>query len=211
MTNQAKIQSKVWRGYAQAAKRLGSSYQFCRPGPGGFPGARLFTAFVSLNAEDMKYSKPNKYGKVTAYALVDGTGLQAGDYFSGAQGTFFIASLQPLLPILVVQCNRTVTLSRVESDPNAGAQGYSGMTAANEAAYAEGAPCSVLQGTKGEKNDAGLPADTRLPWWNILMPAAVGVVKYGDLITDDLGNRYVASSVELTDLGYRVTASQAVV
>jgi hypothetical protein len=211
MTNQALIQSKIWSGYAKAAKRLGASYQFFRPDSSGFPGGLLFTRLVSLNAEDMKYGKPNKHAKPTWYALVDGNGLLAGDYITGPQGTFFIAALQPLLPILVIGCNRAVSLSRVANDPNAGAQAYGGMTANNEIAYASNAPCSILQGTKGEKNDAGLPADTRLPWWIILMPASVGTVRYGDLLIDDLENRYIASSVELTDLGYRITASQAVV
>ena len=85
------------------------------------------------------------------------------------------------------------------------------MTADNEIAYATGFPCSILQGTKGEKNDAGLPGDTRLPWWVILVPASVGNIKYGDLILDDLGRRYVVSSPELTDLGYRITASMVTV
>ncbi|WP_020472370.1 hypothetical protein [Zavarzinella formosa] len=211
MTNQALIQSKVWRGYAQAARRLGTMFDIRRPDDTGFPGSVLFSRFVSLNAEDMKYGKPNKYGKPTWYALVDGNGLLAGDYLVGPQGTFFIAALQPLLPILVVECNRTVTLSRVQTDNTVGAQGYSGMTSENETPFASGVPCSILQGTKGEKNDAGLPADTRLPWWTILMPASAGPVVYGDLIADDLGRRYVVSSPELTDLGYRITASMATV
>ena len=208
MVTQASIQAKVWKGYAQAASRLGVPYQFYRPA-GSYPGAPLVSLPVSLNAEDMKYGKPNKYGKATWYALVDATTLRAGDYFIGPQGTFFIADLQPLLPILVVECNRTVSLSRVAADTSDGVEEYSGMTAANEVAYATGVPCSILQGTKGEKGDVVLPADTRMPWWNILMPASVGTVIFGDLIIDDLGRRYVVSSSELTSLGYRLTAMLA--
>jgi hypothetical protein len=206
MTNQALIQAKVWNGYAQAAKRLGVSYQFYRPA-GSYPGAAVISLPVSLNAEDMKYSKPQKYGKATWYALVDGTSLQAGDYFIGPQGTFFVAGLQPLLPILVVECNRTVSLSRVAALSGINAPSYGGMQ--NEVAYATGVPCSILQGTKGEKGDVGLPADTRMPWWNILMPASVGAVIFGDLIIDDMERRYIVSSSELTSLGYRLTAMLA--
>jgi hypothetical protein len=210
LTNQAQIQAKVWKGYGQAAKRLGVAYQFYRPA-GSFPGAAVTSLPVSLNAEDMKYGKPNKYGKATWYALVDATLLRTGDYFVGPQGTFFIVALQPLLPILVVECNRIASLSSVAADNSVGAQGYSGMTDANEAAYATGVPCSILQGTKGEKGDVGLPADTRTPWWNVLMPASVGAVNYGDLIIDDLNRRYIVSSAELTDMGYRLTAMLATV
>ncbi|WP_218575176.1 hypothetical protein [Limnoglobus roseus] len=199
---------------------LGSACQFSRPASGVTPTVwtdpvthtlnnPLFCRYVSLNAEDMKYSKPNKYGKATWYALVDGCGLQPGDYFVGSEGTFFVAALQALLPILVVECNRTVTLSRVPRQTAVGAVSYSGMTQQNETPYVSGVPCSILQGTKGEKNEADLPGDVRLPWWVLLMPASVGTVLYGDLIVDDLGKRYIASSVELTDLGYRITAMQA--
>lgn len=209
MTNQALIQAKVWKGYSKAALRLGVNYQFHRPSGGSFPGATTVNIPVSLNAEDMKYGKPNKYGKATWYALVDGTSLQVGDYFIGAQGTFFIAALQPLLPILVVECNRTISIGRVTPPAGVGAQSYSGITAANSTPYVSGVPCSILQGTKGEKSVVSLPGDTREPWWIMLMPASVGTVKYGDLVIDDLARRYVVSSAELTDLGYRITAMMA--
>jgi hypothetical protein len=250
------LQWKIWKGYGRAAQKIGFDFLFYRPGgdillqnggklklEGGgdfilesgttFPGTYLFTRCVSLNAEDMKYGKPNKYGKATWYALVDGHGLKVGDYFiADLQGgrlelegggnlslesggsfrldksgsTYFIAAMQPLLPIFVVECNRIITISRPQPQSGSGAQGYSGMTAANEIAYATGVPCSILQGTKGEKDDANLPSDVRSPWWTILFPASVGSVMLGDLLVDDLGQRYVASSVEKTDLGFRLTA-----
>lgn len=211
MTNQASIQARIWSGYAKAAQRIGASYQFYRPSGGTFPGGPTSALPVSLNAEDMKYGRPNKYGKPTWFALFDGTSVQAGDYLVGPQGTFFVAAMQPVLPILVVECNRVASFIRASQPTTLGAQGYGGMTHETEAAYASGVPCSILQGIKGEKNDAGLPGDTRLPWWSILVPAVVGDVRYGDLIEDDLDRRYVVSSAELSDLGYRITAAQAVV
>ena len=206
MPNQATIQSRIWRGYAKAAERLGAPFAFHRPSSGNFPGDLLFTRSVSLNAEDMKYGRPDKYGKATWYALVDGTGLQPGDYFIGA-GAYFIAGMSPLLPILAVECNRTVTLERTKTSPGIGARPYSAIAYDQ---YAVDVPCSILQGTKGERNSANLPGDTRLPWWTVLLPAAVGSVGYGDAATDELGNKYIVSSAELTELGYRLTAALAV-
>lgn len=236
MTNQALIQAKIWKGYAQAALRLGSPFNVYRPSAiktleleasgrfgNRFGGAILgsmsadwsglgpvvLTLPVALNAEDMRFGKPNKYAKGTWYALVDGTQLAIGDYLVGSQGTFFIAALQPLLPILVVECNDTVSLFRVGPPTSVGVSTYSGATFANEIAYVAEVPCSILQGTKGEKAPDNLPGDTRSPWWNILMPRSVGDVRYGDLITDERGRRFVVSSSELTDLGYRLTAMMA--
>lgn len=228
------LQTKIWHGYRKAAEKLGSEYQFSRPdysklelegggelllegggelnlaGPRNFPGTHLFTRPVSLNAEDMKYGKPNKYGKATWYALVDGKGLEVGDYFDGAQGMFFIAAMQLLLPILVVECNRVISIFRPQPQTGSGAQPYSGITPANEKSIVTGVPCSILQGTKGEKNETALPSDTRTPWWTILMPGSVGHIKYGDLIIDDFGQRYIASSAENTDLGWRINAAMTV-
>jgi hypothetical protein len=260
--NGALLQTKIWRGYERAAVKIGSICQFYRPehnklqlegegdllledgrslgleGSRNYPGTPLFTRYVSLNAEDMKYGKPQKYGKATWYALVDGRGLKVGDYFIGLSsggnlnlegggnlslegggnlqlqgrplGTFFIAAMQLLLPILVVECNRVISISRPQPQTGMGPQGYSGATSANEIPYVTGIPCSILQGTKGEKNETALPGDTRTPWWTILLPASAGQIEYGDLIIDDLGQRYVISSNELSPLGWRLNAAMTV-
>jgi hypothetical protein len=175
------------------------------------PGNLLFSLPVSLNAEDMKYGKPNKYGKATWYALVDGTNLEVGDYFVGPQGTFLIAALQSLLPILVVECNRTVSIFRPQAQTGLGLGPYGGNTDATETLLISGRPCSILQGTKGEKSDSNLPGDTRSPWWAILMPYAGVDITFDDVIVDDLGRRYIVSSPERSDLGWRITAMSAVV
>jgi hypothetical protein len=116
-----------------------------------FPGSPLFVRCVSLNAEDMNYRKPSKYAKATWYAVMDGTGLKVGDYFigqgssgdmqlegggnllledgtnllvDGSGDTYFIAAMQPLLPIFVVECNRVVSLYKPQSQSGVGQQGY---------------------------------------------------------------------------------------
>jgi hypothetical protein len=172
------------------------------------PGNLLFTLPVSLNAEDMTYKRPNKYGKATWYAVVDGTDLQVGLYFIGPGGTFFIAAMQKLLPILAVQCNRTVAIIRPFAETGVGIAGYGGNTEQNQTVVVTARPCSILQGTKGEKGDANLPGDTRSPWWNVLMPYADTEIRPDDILVDDLSNRYTVSSCESTPLGYRMTCMQ---
>ena len=160
----------------------------------------------------MKYGKPNKYGHPTWFGLFDGALTKPGDYLTNASdGTFFIAAQQQALPILLVQCNRTINVLRPQQQAGVGALGYGGDTAANETTLMTAWPASVLQGTKGEKGDAILPGDVRSPWWAILLPAYPGVtLRAADIITDELSRRYVISSAELSDLGWRITAMQAV-
>jgi hypothetical protein len=276
MTNAATIQARVYRGYGIAARVIGDTYKFYRPGSppiptGNFdtpgrtqddgqkfdqsfeqfdtgdtfdgdksfdqavnpdlidqtkfdaagatfdigtsfdqPGNLLFSLPVSLNAEDMSYKKPRGYGKATWYALVDGTNLEVGDYFVGPQGTFFVATLQSLLPILVVECNRTVSIFRPQAQAGLGLGPYGGNTDTTETLLVSGRPCSILQGTKGEKADTNLPGDVRSPWWSILMPYAGVDITFDDIIVDDLGRRYAISSPELSDRGWRITAMSAV-
>lgn len=209
------IKAKIYKAYAKAASKLGPAYQFYRPAQTDLttlsgPGTATVSLPVSLNAEDMTYSRPNKYGKATWFALFDGTQAQVGDYFVGTEGTFFVATMQALLPILAVECNRTVTVSRAPSTAGIGAQSYGGSTPATEVTLMRGWPASILQGTKGEKDPVGLPLDVREPWWIVLLPHLAGVtLRSSDIITDDLGRRYSISSAELTDPGWRLTAQQA--
>lgn len=211
--NGTKLNAKVWAGYAKAAKFVGTPYAHYRPSGPNSPlaaGNRLADLPVSLNAEDPRYARPNVYGKATWYAVADGAQLQVGDYIVGIEGTLFVAALQQLLPIFMVDCNRTVSVLRPAQQPGVGAQGYGGDTAASEIPLMTGWPASVIQGTKGERNDVGLPGDVKTPWWAILLPHAAGVtLRTSDIVTDELSRRYVISSAELTDLGWRLTAMQA--
>lgn len=55
------------------------------------------------------------------------------------------------------------------------------------------------------------PTDTNdaLPTWNIFTPLgaiAKGIVKKGDMITDDLGVQYVVEAPYWNSLGYRISA-----
>lgn len=208
-----KLNSKVWAGYAKAAKKVGTPYQHFRPSSASNPlasGNRLADLPVSLNANDPKYSRPNMYGKSTWYAVADGSALQVGDYIVGIEGTLFVAALQQLLPIFMVDCNRTITVLRPTMDSGVGQVGYGGDTSATEQPLMTGWPASVLQWTKGEMNEVKLPGDLRVPWWTVLVPAWHGVtLRMSDIITDDLNRRYVISSAELTDLGWRLTAMQS--
>lgn len=207
------LQKKIYIGYGKAAQRIGRTFEVYRPSSESNPvdpGNLVTSLPASFNSEDMKYGKPNKYGKPLWYCLVDGRQTQVGDYLFNGDDMYFIAAQQLALPILVVECNRKVDVLRPKQQPGAGAIGYGGGAAAEATTLMSQWPCSILQGTKGEKTEAHLPADIRSPWWAILMPAWPGVVfRSTDVISDDLNRRYIISSAELTDLGWRLTAMQA--
>ncbi len=205
------LQAKIYKGYGQAAKRIGFPYQQFRATSANNP--LLTTALQTLPASfttNFSYSAPNKYGQATWLGLFDGRTFLPGDYLVGKGGTFFIAAMQATLPIYCVQTNRVVSVLRVGMDAGVGLGGWAGDTAATEVPLMQGWPASILQGAKGETNDVKLPGDVKTPWWAILMPAYPGVVfRTSDIIRDELGRKYVISSAELTDMGWRITAMQA--
>ena len=208
----ATLNSRIQAGYARAAQHLGTAYAHYRPASASTPiaaGNRLSDLPMSLNAQDPGYSRPNGYGKSTWYAVADGAQLSVGDYLVGAQGTLFVAAMQPLLPIIVVECNRTINVLRPQQQTGLGAVGYGGDTDANETALMTAWPASILQGGRIEKSGVALPGDTASPGWTVLLPYWSGVtLRTGDIITDDLARRHVISGAELTDLGWRITAQQ---
>lgn len=206
----ATLQSKVYAGFGKAALRIGLSYAIYRPsGPDNpLAGASVGTINAAFTAGP-NFQNPNKYGQAAWYGTLDGDQVNVGDYLVG-ESIYFIAAKQHLLPIYAVQCNRTATVHRPQQRVTFGQQGYGGDTAANEVAIMTAWPCSILQGTKGEKNPVNLPGDVRSPWWAILLPSCNVQIKAGDEITDDMGLRYYISSAELTDLGWRLTAMQAI-
>lgn len=207
----ATLQTKIYAGYGQAAKRIGFNCQLYRPASPLNPlqSASIATLPASFTDNGFRFTKPNEYGDPTWMGLFNGNQTQPGDILVGPQGMFFIAAMQKTLPIYCIQAERLVSVLRVVMDSAVGAIGYGGDTPATEQVLMSGWPASILQGTKGETNEAKLPGDVRVPWWIVLMPAWPGLVlRTSDIITDDLGRKYAISSAELTDMGWRMTARQ---
>lgn len=215
-----KLQTKIYKGYGQAAKRLGMPYAQYRPTGAGDPLATsIGTILTALNAEDMSYGKPNRYGAPVWYGLFDARTTQVGDYLVGSQGTFFIASQQLHLPIQVVECNRKVRISRAAAQPGVGAVGYGGPCGDADDQYligdgsgvGSGWPASILLFGQREKAISGLPGSSQQVGWRILLPASIPssvIIQAADTISDDIGRRYIVQGAELTDMGWRITTSE---
>lgn len=210
MANAASIQAKIYSGYGKAAKRLGTEYTIYRASDAINPtqdGNNVGTILASFNA-NWAYNTANKYGTSLWQLVADGRQLQVFDYLAGTKD-FFIAGMQSLLPILAVECNRTLTVTRPgqDTDPGKGIVGYGGSDAANSPILMQNCPASVLQGTRGDRNPLQLPLDTKSPFYQILLPALPGAsLRVSDKIIDDRGVTMSISSAELTDLGWRLVA-----
>lgn len=92
---------------------------------------------------------------------------------------------------------RTVTVSRHQQDEALGVQGYSGLSPASEAVIAENVPAHIQIDRQNSASPAKLPGDAvAMPVWKVIVKVARGLVRTGDVITDDLGNRYQVISAD---------------
>lgn len=210
----AKLQARVYKGRGIVGNHIGLPCQQYRPVLASNPFSKpLAVINAAFNAADSTYLKPGLYGKPAWFGDFDGRLTQVGDYLKRiSDGSFwFIAGQQTFLPIVVISCNRIVSVFRPQQQSGVGAQGYGGNTALNETPLITGYPASVTTGPRADKSMVSLPGDAKTPYWSILLPVLPGgvVLKGNDAITDDLDRRYVISSPELSDLGWRINATQA--
>lgn len=203
------LAKKVWFGYGKAASKLGVNHALYRPLTALDAITQANAISFSLPASfsvDPAYAKPDKYGNAQWLALVDGNQVLRGDYIVGPS-TWFIAQIDPLLPIKVIQCNRVISIKRPFVESAAGAGPYGGSTLGTETALITNWPCSILNGSRGATSEVRLPGDVTMPRWVVLLPALAGlVIRTDDVIEDDLGRRGIIASAELTSFGWRFDA-----
>jgi hypothetical protein len=207
----ATLQARIYAGYSKAALRIGTTFSIYRSADGLTPikNANLQGTVLASANINWEYTRFNKYGNAVWQLIADGRVLQKGDYIVG-NNTFFIAAMQPLLPIMAVECNQEITVMRPYEEDGIGAMpGYAGNTGAKETLLLQDCPCSILEGTKGDQSPAKLPGDTKMPWVRCLLPYLGDItIKTGDIVIDKFGVRYVVSGDELTDLGWRLTLNE---
>ncbi|MDY7525492.1 hypothetical protein [Sphingomonas sp. 10B4] len=218
----ATLNARVYAGRAKAAQRIGTPFTIYRPAGTVNPlTASQGGTFVALNAADNSYRKPNLYGHPIWFADMDGRLVNTGDYLVSADSVqiYFVGAKQSLLPIVAIECNQAVRITRAVETPGAvGSVGYSGLCdSAGEAVNVIGQqspfigwPCSMLLGKGNEKATNALPAGTRQqPGWMILLPvSAPAGLGIGDRLVDANNRIYSIQQAELTDMGYRIIASE---
>lgn len=206
--NVSQLMARVNQGNGRAAKRLGSlAYHHRAVSPvRPLDTAPLQTLSASFTT-DYGYMRTARFGQAARIGIFEATRFRVGDFLvSPAEGTFYVAAMPPLQPILCVKAERRVTLKRtIVAGNDAGIQDYGGTRPDREKVLMEGWPASILLHRSGEHNPIKLPGESRSAWFGILMPAFGNLHIYaGDFITDDCGERYVITGAELTNMGWRL-------
>lgn len=206
------LQDRIQWGMNVAARLTGTRADAYRPASASNPlltqnrYLRLNVTFTSTNG-DLEHAVG--YGHALWHGIFDAAYTQTGDYLVRADGTWFIAAQQPLMPILCVQTNRVVSFSRPAAQVSTGVNDYGGVTANTLMPLLDQWPASVITASTAGRPDAGLPGDASVAYSTVLLPALPGVVlRAADLMSDDLNQTAVISAAELSVLGWRLTVKQ---
>lgn len=212
----AKLQGKLYAGYGKAAKRIGYFYDVFRPAGAADPmTAKVASLNASFSAQEWSYTRPGLPEKPVWYCTADGRLLQNGDYLVRGEQIYFIGGMQDNLPIVAVECNRRIWVTRAASDDNAvGAVGYSGVCATDDDVVlgspggAGGWPCAELFGGK-TRTHAELPASGDEHGFRIWLPVSVPIViASGDIVIDDLGRRFSVGGAERSEQMWRLDLTE---
>lgn len=211
--NGRKLEDRLHLGLGVSARHIGQPADAFRPNGPLNPldkrnrFLRLPATFVSTKGNA---ARTNVYGEALWHGIFDASYTRAGDYLVLATGSYFVASQEPLLPILCVKTTRVISVVRPDVQTSTGANSYGGYTAGSSVVLMEGWPASVLGENRSSASTADLPSDQAVPYWNVLLPAVDRVIlSPGDLITDDLGRTAVIAGSEKTNLGWRLSARMA--
>jgi hypothetical protein len=211
--NGRKLQDRLYLGLGLSARFVGQSADAFRPkGPirpldNQNRFLRLPATFVSAKGGD---SRTNAYGDPLWHGIFDASYTKAGDYIVLGSGTFFIGSQAPLLPVLCIKTNRTISVARPNMQTSVASNTYGGYTSGSSIVLLEQWPASVLGESSSGVSAANLPTHQGVPYWSVLVPAPAGILlSPGDIITDDLQRSAVIAGSELTELGWRINAKMA--
>lgn len=201
----------AWAGN-RIARHIGASADAFRPSGPAAPLAlrnRYLRLPAAFSTNPINFGQAAGYGTAVCYGHFDSSYTRPGDYLVQADRTYFIASQERLHPIVCVRTNAMLTIRRLRPASAIGSNGYGGAGNESTMAVLQDWPSSVLGMATGGTSQAGLPVDTTLPQWNVLMPSYADTsVQPGDTVTDGNSLKALVILAERSLLGWRITVRQ---
>lgn len=197
--NGARLQTLIYNGYAKEAKVIGYDYDVYRAtlpslyviDPGNLI-ATLKCAFIA----DAKAEVANKYQTPTWMLRADGNQLEVFDFLVGPFGTFFVASMQPQLPMEAIKCNSVVNIGRVDYTSGTG-------IVVN---YVEGLPIFKQYRREDIRRDqTGNEIGNAITHWRAFIPLPAHTLRQADVLvetSEDPSISYTVDAPDFTSAGY---------
>ncbi len=218
--NPTNLQDATQRGLGRAAQHIGQWCSLFRPTSPADPLSpvnqilRLPAAFLPVSGRSQV---PASYGQMLWQGLFDAAYTKPGDILHRADSapgaadaaTWFIASQQPLLPVLCVRVTGRIAIHRPTLSATAGIGGSSGAALALSAPILSGWPAAIIQAEGRGSDPTDLPTDITPGSWTVLLPTFGAVqLRPNDQLQDDRGRTAIIAAAELTDLGWRLLARE---
>lgn len=207
------IEDKVAWASNRVARYIGTDADAFRPsGPLEplSPRNRYLRLPAIFTQTPTSFSQAPGYGSSICYGHFDHSYTRPGDYLVQAEQIVFIASQQRLQPVVCVRTNGRLTIRRPAVPTGVGGNGYGGLNADDSTVVLRDWPASVLGMSTGGTAQSGLPLDTTLPQWNILLPSLSQVhILNGDLVHDGTTLRGTVIAAESTFMGWRLSVRHA--
>lgn len=209
----AKIQERVDRGFAVAARVTGVPHDLFRPTDPLRPLSlvdRIAVVPVALDARpNFKFQIPALHSDAERYALVASALVEPGDYLVGPTLTAFVASKPTFYSAVCIACNATLSLRRLVAPSGFGAIDERTDVVQGEAVQWQGWPASLRFAGRGRSGIDDLPGDMPSPEFQALLPRlpeGVPDPRPGDVLVDQDGRRLAVAWAEWSELGWRVVA-----
>ena len=200
--NGALLQQRIYAGQRIAAKRAGSPYSVYRSASPISPleAGNLIGPIDCLFSANAYFTAPHKYKFPARHLYADGRALRPRDILLGPYGTFFVADMQPNLPIQAILCNDSIAIDRPV---------YQGTVIVPQPiAFALPIFRQLKKVDVKHIQFGTATAGTAIDEYFGFLPVAVGTVKQHDIITDQAGRLYELDSIDNTEIGVLVTFRQ---
>ncbi len=208
-----RIQERIYWGLNRSATAAGVWADAHRPNGPNQPVSddnMVMRLPVIFSGARGGFTAPNGYGMPMCEGIFDAAYTQPGDYLVLGKESWFIASQEPLLPILCVRTNLIVSFWRVANTLGTTGSDYGSVDPSRRESLIEWWPASVLGNSVARGMARQLPSDAQLPRETVLLPASVPVLfRAGDLMTDELGAEAVVVAAERSALGWRLGIERA--
>ncbi len=209
-----RLADRLAYGAGCAARRVGFLHDVFRPDGACSPidlNRRFMRLCVAYALPGGSVSAPASLGIPYRQAWADWSYLQVGDYLVGPEGTAFVALIEPPKPMLVLMTNVIGDIVRSEAPVVGDMSAYGGMRPETEKLRLSRFPACIIAGGVGDRRRAGLPDDTKLAGFAIILPAIRSATpQVGEIFRDDQARQFLISGVETIGGIWRLSVVQAV-
>ncbi|MBS4075818.1 hypothetical protein KGY14_11515 [Ameyamaea chiangmaiensis] len=194
MVNLLDLSARCQRGRARLAAVLGASAVHYRPVSSSAPTDTPYGSctLVVSNHADFMFKKPSTWSDPFRYGVGDSDDIQLGDIFTIGSAMWFVAGVDDLSPMLLVECNHVVSY----------------FPSGSTTAVGEGWPCAMVLRARGDRSQSGTPGALTPGQFVLYSPAIPGVdVSPYMIVQSDDETSYIVDSVERTSSGWRLYVS----